>query len=399
MRARLPFIFSATALIAATYGLTRFGYGLFVPAFSRSFDLTPAVTGTISSGSFLAYCVAAATAYRMADAPRLTVLLAGAIASVGSIGVALSGSAMVLAVSMLVAGAGAGFASPGLVTLIEEKVTSAATARAQAVVNSGTGFGVVIAGPLALVLTDQWRTAWWIIAVLNIATTAAVLITGKQSTERTRAVGHAAFRFADLKPLRHAAVAALLAGMSSAAVWTFSRSLVTREGQMGETEATIFWGFLGVAGIAGAFSGDLVTKWGLRTGWITTAALMGLATFLIGAWPSNIIAVYIGGAMFGASYVALSGVLIAWAADTIPGHGAAGTAALFITLALGQAVGALLIGALLEITNPLWAFAIAAALAGTSLSPALLGTAPTRQDPQRVVEGPVTCTRKSSRRR
>lgn len=385
MRTQLRFVASATALIAATYGLTRFGYGLFVPALSRSFDLTPAVTGAISSGSFVAYCVAAAVAYRIAGSPRLTVLLAGGVASVGSIGVALSGSAINLAVSMVIAGAGAGFASPGLVTLVQEKVSSTAAVRAQAVVNSGTGLGVVIAGPLALILTDQWRTAWWIIALINIAATIAVLSTSKQSSARTLALECPTFRLADLKPLRLASAAALLAGMSSAAVWTFGRSLVTTEGQLGESEATIFWVILGAAGIAGAFSGDLVTRWGLRTGWITTAALMGLATFLIGAWPSNLIAAYVGGAVFGASYVALSGVLIAWATDTLPQHGAAGTAALFIALALGQAVGSLLVGTLLEIINPMLTFTISAAIAAISFTPAIRGTPPTRQASRRVL--------------
>ncbi|WP_253904226.1 MFS transporter [Arthrobacter sp. Br18] len=374
MRTQLPFIAGATALIAATYGLARFGYGLFVPAFSRSFDLTPAVTGTISSGSFVAYCVAAAAAYRMARAPRRTVFLAGAVASAGSIGVALSGSAMILATSMLIAGAGAGFASPGLVTLVEERISSPDAARAQAVVNSGTGFGLVIAGPLALILTDQWRTAWWIIAAINVAATVAVLTTGKLSTARTRTGGCASFRLADLKPLRPAAMAALLAGASSAAVWTFSRALVTTEGRLSESEATLFWVCLGAAGIAGAFSGDLVTRWGLRTGWITTTTLMGSATLALGAWPASNLAVYGGGAVFGAGYVALSGVLIVWAARILPDHSAAGTAALFISLALGQALGSLLIGALLELTDPLLAYAIAAVIASTSIAPALRGT-------------------------
>ena len=143
---------------------------------------------------------------------------------------------------------------------------------------------------------------------------------------------------------------------------------------MVDSEATIFWVILGGAGIAGAFSGELVTRWGLRTGWITTAALMGLATYLIGAWPSSIMAACVGGAVFGASYVALSGVLIAWATFSLPRHGAAGTAALFIALALGQAVGSLLIGILLEVTNPILTFSFAAAIAGMSFIPAVLGT-------------------------
>ena len=366
MRYAFPFLVSATALIAATYGLARFGHGLFAPAFAESFSLTPTITGGISSGSFVSYCLAAAVAYRLAAAPRLTVVFAGATAAAGSVGVALSNSPMVLAVSMLIAGAGAGFASPGLVTLVQEKIASE-SARAQAVVNSGTGFGVVVAGPLALLLAEEWRAAWWIIAALNAAATIAVLLTAKRPRMTTTAAP--AFGLRDLRPVCLASVAALLAGIASAAVWTFGRSLVATEGRMGETEATVFWVCLGAAGIAGAFSGDLVTRWGLRTAWAATASVMGFATLLIGLLPANSGAVFIGGALFGASYVALSGVLIAWAADSLPDRAAAGTAALFITLALGQAGGAFLIGALMDVANSVVAFVVAGALAGASLIP------------------------------
>ena len=43
------------ALIAACYGLARFAYGLFVPAFSDEFGLTAATAGAIASGSYAAY--------------------------------------------------------------------------------------------------------------------------------------------------------------------------------------------------------------------------------------------------------------------------------------------------------------------------------------------------------
>lgn len=370
MRTSLPFVMSATALIAATYGLARFGYGLFAPAFEQSFALTPTLTGAISSGSFVSYCLAAGAAYRLAASPRLTVALAGGIAAVGSAGVACSGSAVVLAASMLLAGAGAGFASPGLVTLVEQSVSAGASARAQAVVNSGTGFGVVVAGPLALLLTDQWRTAWWIIAALNIGAAIAVLVTGRRATT-TAAGQRPALRLSGLKPLRTASVAALLAGAASAAVWTFGRSLVTSEGQLSDSAATVFWVCLGAAGIAGAFSGDLVIKWGIRKAWTLTAVLMGAATLVLGVLPGNDLAVFTAGACFGASYVALSGVLIAWATDALPGSAAAGTAALFITLALGQAAGAVLIGVLLNATNSVTTFVVASVIAGVSLLPAL----------------------------
>ncbi|MBT2585276.1 MFS transporter [Arthrobacter sp. ISL-95] len=387
MRPHVGFVVAATALIAATYGLSRFGFGLFVPAIERSISLGPAMTGAISSASFFSYCIAAACAYRLARAPRVTVLLAGVLATLGSIGVALSGSALVLAVCILVAGAGAGFASPGLVALIQRNLDPAAESRAQAVVNSGTGFGVICAGPLALVLADQWRVAWWIIAGLNAAATIAVLGKSKRSQPESASIEPGTFRLSNLLPLRWAAAAALLAGVASAAVWTFSKSIVTAEGRISDAEATIFWVCLGSAGIAGAFSGDLVTRLGLRTSGTTTAALMGLSTLLVGLWPSSLVAVYAGGALFGASYVAFSGILIAWVISVLPEHAAAGTAALFITLALGQATGSLLMGVLLGATSPAAAFAIAAGIAFSSFIPLASCSGP---GPQRSTAPPLS---------
>ena len=43
------FAVGAVALIAATYGLARLGYGLFLPAFSAAFSLSPTIGGLLAS--------------------------------------------------------------------------------------------------------------------------------------------------------------------------------------------------------------------------------------------------------------------------------------------------------------------------------------------------------------
>ncbi len=97
-------------------------------------------------------------------------------------------------------------------------------------------------------------------------------------------------------------------------------------------------------------------------------------TLALGLWPTHSVAVYVAGAVFGGSYIALTGVLIIWASQVAPGQEAAGTAALFITLAAGRAVGAFLFGVLLELSNPTPVFVLAAALASCSAVPAMLNT-------------------------
>ena len=50
---------AGTGVIAVTYGLVRFGYGLHLPTFTAEFALSAAVAGGIAAGGFAGYCVAA----------------------------------------------------------------------------------------------------------------------------------------------------------------------------------------------------------------------------------------------------------------------------------------------------------------------------------------------------
>src|SRR5215208_7261381 len=46
------------AMIAVTYGLARFAYGLFLPEMRESLDLSESVLGLIGAGSYAGYCFA-----------------------------------------------------------------------------------------------------------------------------------------------------------------------------------------------------------------------------------------------------------------------------------------------------------------------------------------------------
>src|SRR5690606_26103544 len=142
-------------------------------------------------------------------------------------------------------------------------------------------------------------------------------------------------------------VAASLAGASSAAVWTFGRTVLTDAGTGGETYAVLAWMVLGAAGVLGAVAGRMVQAWSLRTAWAATTVTMLAATLVVGLAPGARPAAVAAVALFGAGYTALSGVLIVWAVRTLPEHATTGTVLLFIALAVGQALGSAGLGALL----------------------------------------------------
>ncbi|MFD2768706.1 MFS transporter [Cellulomonas phragmiteti] len=115
---------AGTALIACTYGLARYGYGLFLPAFRSDFALSPTLAGLLATGGFSSYCAAALLAPRLVGTgrSRSAAALAGALAAAGCVAVAAAQDVAVLGVAVLVAGSGAGLASPALVALVDRTV-------------------------------------------------------------------------------------------------------------------------------------------------------------------------------------------------------------------------------------------------------------------------------------
>src|SRR3712207_9506468 len=72
-------------MIAITYGLARFAYGLFLPEMRESLDLSESVLGLIGAGSYAGYCFAVlgALVFTARAGSRLMAVAAGAGAVVG----------------------------------------------------------------------------------------------------------------------------------------------------------------------------------------------------------------------------------------------------------------------------------------------------------------------------
>ncbi|TWH73527.1 MFS transporter [Modestobacter roseus] len=346
------------AVIAVTYGLARYGFGLYLPQFRDAFGISPGTAGGIAAAGYLAYCLAAAVAQRLTGRARArtTLWLAGGAAALGSLLVAAAWSVPALAVGALLAGSGAGAATPALVAAVAATVRPDAQPRAQAVVNSGTGVGVVVGGLLVLSVPDVWRPAWAGFAV------AAVLVTAwADRSSRWPTVAEARPEV-PVRALARPLVAALVAGAGCAAVWTFARDLMTADGGLPAGTTGLLWCVLGGAGLVGGLSGDLVVRFGLRRAWLWSTAIAAAATALLAALPGApvVAGVALGG--FGAAFVALSGVLIVWGGHRLPAAAPQAAAVLFIALTVGQAVGALVLGAVAGATGLRTAFGAAAVL-------------------------------------
>lgn len=375
---------AGTGLIAVTYGMIRFGYGLYLPVLTEQFALTAGTAGTIAAGSFAAYCLAALIAQRVlvGGSARAVLWGAAAVGAAGSGLVAVSWSAGVLAVGVLVSGSAAGAASPALVTAVACSVPQSSEARAQGIVNAGTGLGVVAGGLFVLGAPQAWRAAWVLSALAAVATAAAVDRATRWPNQTGAAPGTSSS--SGLLPLvsslRRPVIAATAAGAGSAAVWTFGRDLLASTGGLPERTSAVLWCVLGAGAILGAGSGEAVRRWGLRPAWVVSAVATAAGTALLAVEASHAVTAGLAGALFGGAYTALSGVLIAWAGALRPDAAGRGTAVLFLALTAGQALGAVGTGMLVTLVSAPGAFLVAAAL--------LVCAAAIAPDPRGATPGP-----------
>src|SRR5919107_3950246 len=224
------------AMIAVTYGLARFAYGLFLPEMRQAFGLSETLLGLIGAGSYVGYCVAIiiALVFTSRAGPRFMAVAAGAVAVVGMAAVAGAPTAWVLALGVLLAGSSSGLASPPMAEAVATTIPEESQDRANALINSGTSIGVALSGPAALLLTEQWRVAWGVFALVGgvvVVWNAIVMPPKPVGDDLPEGAAQTAVPRLSVRYLLGSRSVALFAaatgvGFASAAYWTFSRDMV-----------------------------------------------------------------------------------------------------------------------------------------------------------------------------
>ncbi|OYC95833.1 hypothetical protein CI089_14305 [Microbacterium sp. Yaish 1] len=378
---RWGLVASGVALIAATYGLVRLAFGLHLPDMSADLGIDTAAAGLVSAAASIVYAVAALVGFLAAERhPRVLVVAAILTAGGGAVGIAAATDAVTFAPAAAISSAGAGLASPALVRLVARTFAGHESSTPQAIVNAGTGPGLVVAGFIALALSPDWRACWLIAALATVTAGVAVLVTDHP---RGSAAGDEGASRPPLLPPggwwtahRSAIAASVLLGIGASAIWNYGRTVVVDAGGS-QTQSVLAWILLGCGGAAVIVTSRPVSGLHPRVLWLIGAGLIAGSTLAVGAAPANPALVLVACAGFGWAYVTASGALIGWTTRIDAGHAAAGTALLFVTFMVGQAVGAAAIGALLPHGGPALVFAAAAA---TCLAGGAILIAPARRE-------------------
>lgn len=330
------------SLIAVCYGFARFAFGLFLPQIDAELNLGSSISGVISGGSFAGYCVAIVASAILTEriGARAVAVGAALVAAVGMAGIALAASPLILAIAVLVAGSSTGLASPPMAAAVAAALREDRRNLTNTVINAGVSAGVALSGPIALATTGQWRLAFAAFAAVALMLAFAAAISLPASCGRSHTGG--------LPPMTGPVVglicASFLMGAASTSLWSFGGELVSRRLDWGPTGTGLFWTCIGVGGLAGAAAGTLVGRFGLdRVHWV----FLGLMTASILAVGFGPVASLVGGVIFGAAYVMLTGVYLVWGTYAMPDRPATGLMVGFLTIAVGQTVGAPLFGILM----------------------------------------------------
>jgi predicted MFS family arabinose efflux permease len=357
-------------MIAVTFGLARYGYGLLLPEMQSDLGLSPGAAGLIGSAAYLSYLIATLGVVWVMSrlAPQVVIGLAAALAAAGMTVIAAAGNPPTLAIGVLVSGTAAGLAFPPYADLVAQRVSERRRDLAWSTISSGTGWGVAIAAPIAIAAGDQWRVAWLVFVALTVgAGIAAVRLSPQRRSNQQLRRPQLSWTWFFCPKSRPLLVSAVLIGTGSAVWWAFSVEAL-REAGIAATPARVVYAVCGAAGVLASVSGAGFTRFGLRAGYLASCALLAGSLALVGIAAHHLVAAVCAAILFGVFYNTVIAAQGIWSSRVFADHPAAGIAAVNTALTVGTLTGPSIAGAAIT-TFGFPATLIGAALAvGTALA-------------------------------
>ncbi|MFJ6671479.1 YbfB/YjiJ family MFS transporter [Actinosynnema sp. NPDC091369] len=334
---------------ASALGLSRFAYGLLVPAMREDLRWTLAEAGAMSTANGLGYLVGALlTAFvvrRVGVAAAFRwgmVLTAVALAAT-----AISGDFVVLLVLRAAAGvAGAVvFISGGVIaSRVANRVGSGTPIT---VYFAGAGLGIVFGGVTIPLLGSDWRVAW---VVLGVAAGVAALVGWTAATAGAEPPAATAGR-ARVRALWRAAVAYLLFALGYITYITFLSAYLDDHAAP-TWQVVLTWAALGAAVVAApALWSRPIGSWPGTRALAAVLVVLGAGAGLALAAPTPV--VILGSAVvYGATFMGVPAAITALIRATVaPADWTATLAAFTTVFAAGQTAGPWLAGLVADRTS------------------------------------------------
>ena len=323
--------------------MARYGFGLLAPDIRATFHLENSSIGLLAAASYVAYLITSVGAGALSV--RLgarSIVAAGGLCAV--VGMTIAGTATTpgaLFAGLLAAGASAGLVFPPFSDVVSCSLAPDRRARVLAAISSGTGWGVALAVPIALLAGESWRTAWLLFAVAAAFATVWALI-----VLPARGASGDAGEVVRLRPSWFVCprsspllTGALLVGLASSIYWTFAVEHLQREGGLSTANSRIVLAAVGIASVGGSAGADAVRHLGARVAFILAAIAEAASLVLLGLVPGTLAAAITSAVLFGVAYNTIVAVAVIWSAQVFAARPSAGLAAVMVMSALGLLVG------------------------------------------------------------
>ncbi len=367
LRDDLRVVIPGAAMIGVTFGLARYGYGLLLPPMQRDLHLGASTAGVIASSAYLSYLAGNAVVVWMLGrfGPRVPIAGATATATAGMVVIAVAHSTASFWAGVLIAGAAAGLAFPPYADIVATVVAPARREVGWSAISSGTGWGVALAGPLAILLGERWRWCWLLFAILAAAVgawafRAAPTASVQRASARPPALSWSWFVCPRSRPLL---ISALLVGVGSSIWWAFSVDALQAAG-LTQTLARTVYAVCGAAGVLASLTGIATRRFGARRCYLVACALVAAALTAVAFAAGSTIAALVAATVFGLSYNAVIAVQGLWNGQVFAARPSAGLAAVNTALTCGTIVGPTVAGATISQAGYPAAFVLAAAATG-----------------------------------
>ena len=342
---------------AISLGITRFAYGLLLPAMRADLGWSYTLAGAMNTVNALGYLLGALVTPRLLQRwgpSRL--MLAGAF--LASLFMGLSGffiEATPLLLQRLLAGVASAFifVAGGLLAARLGALQPQRSGLLIGLYYGGTGLGITLSAVLVPEVLEAaqgvphgWAWAWWALALACAVASVVMLwparvLDGMAQPPAGSGASASVFRW---RPMGYALAGYTLFGAGYIGYMTFVIALLREQGASG-TAVTVFYALLGLAVVASSriWAGLLDRSKG-GGALALLSALLGAATLLpalTSAWP----AVLLSGLVFGGVMLSVVASTTALVRHNLPqAQWAAGISAFTIVFAAGQIVGPTVVG-------------------------------------------------------
>ncbi len=328
-------------IVAVTYGFARYSFGLFLPEIRQEMGMSIAEAGLVVSISYLGYLVASVISSVLSGrlGPRLPVVLGGVLATAGLLLASVAQDRNTLVFGLFAAGMSPGFSYPPLSDAITRLVDASQRDWIYTTVNSGTSIGIVISAPAALLFFADWRLCLFAFAISAAFVTIwnwQVMPVGPFIDNSIQSRWPVTFSWLFNAKSTPLFLSAFLFGVSSAIYWVFATELLTNSSGYSKFFVTMFWLAIGVAGLSGALIGIVLKKIGLFIATIAGLMIYNLSLILFVIQSSLEGLIFVSAALFGASFISVTGIYGVWSMHVFSERPSAGFGAVFFLISIGQ---------------------------------------------------------------